>query len=564
MSPQNMNGEQALSIFQGPPLADDALGSLTMGEFMREVAEKFGDNEALCWKDLSGQVRRWTYNEMYAECRKVASALLAAGATKDTRVGVLISNRPEWVFSTFGASMAGAVVVALNTFSTQQELQYQLKTADVEVVILESGVASKNFVDDVHAIIPQLSESVPGSLKTAELPFLRRVINIDTDRGEKGIQGWGEFIEAGENIKPELVDATIEAACPLDRGLIFFSSGSTALPKAIQQTQRAAMMQCWRFGRYYQADSSVRVWSANGFFFSGNFCMAFGSTFTVGGCLVLQRFFDPEEALQLFLDEKVSLPHLWPHQEARLTECPGWLDADLSTLKYVDANLILQSHPAINSTWHQPAGYGMTETFTFVVGGPGSEITDGSNGPVLPGNTIKIVDQDTGETLPVGETGEIVVKGPTLTTGYLKIAPEDTFDAEGFIHTADAGYFNEQGNLFWKGRLGDIIKTGGANVSPTEIDSILMQHDAIQSVFTVGIEHDTLGEIVVSCVLLSEGKELDEAGLRAFAKESLASYKVPRRAFFFSEEELPMTGSNKIRRPELKKLVAERMAAEQA
>ncbi|GAB3102176.1 acyl--CoA ligase [Aestuariicella hydrocarbonica] len=564
MSQQNIKNEQALSIFQGPPLAEDILGSLTLGGFMAEVAQKFGDNEALCWKDLSGQVRRWSYNEMHAECRKVASALLAAGVAKDTRVGVLISNRPEWVFSTFGAAMAGAVVVALNTFSTQQELHYQLKTADVEVLILETGVASKKFVEDVHAIIPQVAGSTPGQLMAEELPFLRRVINIDADATDKGIQGWMEFLAQGERVPAAMVDATIEAACPLDRALIFFSSGSTALPKAIQQTQRAAMMQCWRFGRYYQADSSARVWSANGFFFSGNFCMAFGSAFTVGGCLVLQRFFDPEEALQLFLDEKVSMPHLWPHQEARLTECPGWLEADLSTLTHVDQNLILATHPSINSTWRQPNGYGMTETFTFVVGGVGSDITNGSNGAVLNGNTVKIVDQDTGEILPIGETGEIVVKGPTLTAGYLKIAPEDTFDAEGFIHTADAGYFNEEGHLFWKGRLGDIIKTGGANVSPAEIDAVLMQHEAIQSVFTVGVEHDTLGEIVVSCVLLSEGKELDEAGLRAFAKQSLASYKIPRRVLFFSEEELPMTGSNKIRRPELKKLVVERMAAEQA
>lgn len=563
MAQDSKASEQVLSIVQGGSISEEGLGALTLGGFMAQVAGQFGDNEALSWKDLSGQVQRWTYNEMYAECRKVAAALLASGAGKDTRVGVLLSNRPEWLFSAFGAAMAGSVVVALNTFSTQQELQYQLQTADIEVLILETGVASKNFVNDVHTLCPELAQSASGSLMAESFPFLRRVVNVDSNKTDSGIQAWTEFLSMGESVGDAMVDATMAASCALDRSLIFFSSGSTALPKAIQQTQRAAMMQCWRFGRFYQVDSSVRTWSANGFFFSGNFVMAFGSTFTVGGCLVLQRYFDPDEALALFVSEKVTLPHLWPHQEARLTECPGWLEADLSFITHVDANLILATQPSIKSQWRQPNGYGMTETFTFVAGSAGDEVTDGSNGYILPGNTVKIVDPDSGEILPMGQTGEIVVKGPTLTPGYLKIAPEDTFDNEGFMHTADAGYFNEAGHLFWKGRLGDIIKTGGANVSPTEIDSILMQHPAVQSTFTVGVDHDTLGEIVVSCVLLSDGQSLDEAGLRAFAKQSLASYKVPRSVLFFSEQELPMTGSNKIRRPELKKLAAARLAQQQ-
>lgn len=564
MAQQIMKDGQALSIVHGPSIKDEGLGALTLGGFMAEIAEKFGSNEALCWRNLAGEMQRWTYTEMYAECRKVAAALLASGVSKESRVGVLISNRPEWIFTAFGAGMTGAVVVALNTFSTQHELRYQLQTANIETLVLETGVASKNFVDDVHALCPQLQDATPGALMTEEFPYLRRVVCVDYEQTTKGVQGWNEFLAQGGRTPASLVDATIAAASPLDRSLIFFSSGSTALPKAIQQTQRAAMLQCWRLGKFYQGSSKTRAWNANGFFFSGNFVMGFGSTLTVGGCLVLQRFFDPEEAVQLIVQEKVNMPHLWPHQEARLTEAKGWAEADLSFMTHVDKDLILAQHPTINSSWKQPNAYGMTETFTFITGAAGSDITDGSNGPVLGGNTVKIIDPDTGETLPIGQTGEIVTKGPTLMLGYLNIAPEDTFDAEGFIHTADAGYFNEAGSLFWKGRLGDIIKTGGANVSPTEIDAILMNHPAVQSTFTVGMPHDTLGEIVVSCVIVRENETLDEDGLRAFAKESLASYKVPRRVLFFSEEELPMTGSNKIRRPELKKLVAERFAAEQA
>ncbi len=552
-----------LSSIEGPALAEEAnLGALTLGGFIKEVGEKYADREALCWTALDGQVMRWTYAEMLEECQQVAKALMASGVGRDARVGVLISNRPEWIFSTFGSAMLGATTVALNTFSTQQELNYQLSHADIQFLITEAGVASKDFIADIHELCPALSEQPIGQLHFEQLPFLRNVVCIDYQETKDGIQAWPEFLSMGDSISSGMIDATLAACSPVDRGLIFFSSGSTALPKAIQQTQRAAALQCWRFGNWYNVSQDVRTWSANGFFFSGNFGMAFGSTFTVGGCLVLQRFFSPDESLALLEAERVSLMLAWPHQEARLKECPAWETTDLSALKYVDKDLIMATHPSIDTDWIQPWGYGMTETFTFVVGASGGVITDGSHGPVLPGNTIRIVDPETGEILPMGETGEIIIKGPTLTTGYLKVAPEDMFDADGFIHTADAGYMNEAGNVCWKGRLGDIIKTGGANVSPSEIDAELDNHPAVQSAFTVGVPDELLGEIVVSCILLRENMSLAESELRAFAKKTLAAYKVPRRVLFFKDEDLPKTGSNKIRRPELRKLAQERLEAE--
>ncbi len=550
----------ALSEIQGPALADETgLGALTLAGFVTEIAQKHADREALRWTDLAGETRSWTYAQMHEESLRVARALLAAGAGKGTRVGLLVSNRPEWIFGMFGGAMAGAVTIALSTFSTRQELAYQLRQSDVEVLIMEASVASSDFVRDIFELCPALPSATPGKILDNDLPFLRRVVCLDKDKCRPGLQDWDGFLAAGENIPAAIARATADCSSPMDLGLVFFSSGSTAQPKAIQQTHRAATLQCWRFGHWYETDSSVRTWSANGFFWSGNFAMAFGSTLSVGGCLVLQRYFDPEEALQLLEAEKISLAIAWPHQEARLKECPGWAAADLSALVYVDSELILATHPRIKTSWRQPTGYGMTETFTFVTGCAGRLVSDKSHGPVLPGNIVRIVDPETGATLPMGETGEIIAKGPTLTPGYLKVPPEDLLDREGFIHTADAGYFTPEGNLAWKGRLGDIIKTGGANVSPTEIDATLMEHPAIQSVFTVGVPHETLGEIVVSCVLPREGHDIDEEAVRSFARQSLASYKVPRRVLFFTEAELPMTGSNKIRRPALRDLAAARL-----
>lgn len=550
----------ALSEIQGPPLQDETgIGALTLPGFIAEIAQTHGNREALRWRDRAGQQRSWTYSAMHRESQAVAKALLAAGVGRGTRVGLLITNRPEWLFAMFGTAMAGGVTVALNTFSTPQELQFQLRQSDVEVLVMEAQVASHDFVADMLALCPGLASAPPGELLQDELPFLRRVVCVDSDKARPGVQSWDAFLALGARIPDAIVQAAASASSPVDAGLIFYSSGSTAQPKAIQQTHRAATLQCWRFGHWYEVDHTVRTWSANGFFWSGNFAMAFGSTLTVGGCLILQRYFDPDASLALLQEEQVSLAIAWPHQEARLKECPGWAEADLSALVYVDSELILATHPSINTTWRQPTGFGLTETFTFISGCAGSKNAQDSQGPVLPGNTVRIIDPETGAILPLGEIGEIIAKGPTLTPGYVHSLPEELFDREGFIHTADAGYLTAEGLLFWKGRLGDMIKTGGANVSPAEVDAVLREHPGVLYVFSVGVPHETLGEIVVSCVVPREGHALQEDTLRAFAKKTLASFKVPRKVLFFTEEELPMTGTNKIKRAELRAVATTRL-----
>lgn len=554
-----------LSTISGPPLADEpAVGALTLGGFLAEVAARYPDRQALAYRDCAGVDQSWTYAELYRDSLQVARALLACGISKNARVGVLMSNCPQWLLSIFGAALAGAVGVAISTFSTRRELEHQLKISDVGILLLEPEIASHNFLAELQALCPEMETSKPGALLAAELPYLRHVVAIEgaieSSRELAAVESWETFLARGAAIPDAIVTATSDAVSPVDNALVFFSSGSTAMPKAIMQRQRAATLQCWRFGQWFEIDSSVRCWSANGFFWSGNFAMALGGTLSVGGCLVLQRYFDADETLEILQREKVTQAIAWPHQEARLKECAGWESADLSSLKYVDANVsVFAGHPSVTTQWRQPTGYGMTETFTFVTGLAGSQAPEGSHGVVLPGNTLRIVDPFSGELLPWGATGEIIVKGPTLTPGYLKVDPELTFDLEGFIHTGDAGFLREDGHLHWEGRLSDIIKTGGANVSPTEIDAVLVEHPGVQSVFTVGVPHDTLGELVVSCVVPRAGHNSSEEDIRVFAREFLATFKVPRRVLFFTEAELPMTGSNKVRRGDLKKLVVQKL-----
>jgi acyl-CoA synthetase (AMP-forming)/AMP-acid ligase II len=255
--------------------------------------------------------------------------------------------------------------------------------------------------------------------------------------------------------------------------------------------------------------------------------------------------------------EHVSLTSAWPHQWAQLRDVPGWAEADLSSFYYVDPKF-LEGQKSVSTPWSDPIwSYGNTETFTIVTGyssGTPYEITGDSHGEALPGASVKIVDPLTGETLPRGERGEIASKGATLMLGYVGVPIGDTLDDEGYFRTGDGGYIDERGRLFWEGRLNDIIKTGGANVSPVEVDAILDSIPGVRISRTAGVPHETLGEMVVAVIIPYEGATLDEETVKAYAKERLASYKVPRRVLFVSEEDLHLTGSAKVKMAVLRDL----------
>jgi fatty-acyl-CoA synthase len=552
----------APSLVSGPPLAEEpGLGTLTLPGFLRDVTAMYRDREAIAFPTADG-VTRWTYGELWDRAVDVARALRACGIGKGARVGVLMTNRPEWISAVFGIAIAGGVAVTLSTFSTAPELEYLLQSSCVSVLLFERTVLQKDFSAVLIDLEPAIAE--PGLLQSAKFPYLRRVVAV----GEPapGIDAWHEWLASGADEPRELVEATGEAVAPSDAAVLFFSSGTTSKPKGILSAHRGVCIQMWRFRRLYQfgPEDNVRCWSANGFFWSGNFAMSLGSTLAAGGTLVLQPTFVADQALALMAAEKVNFPFAWPHQWAQLEDAPNWDSVDLSSMRFVDYKTPVAHHPTVSTKWFEPGhAYGNTETFTITTNYPANtppEVHAESSGVPLPGVTLKIVDPLTGNVVERGERGEICVKGPTLMLGYIGTPLDETLDGEGFLCTGDGGYLDEQGRLYWEGRLTDIIKTGGANVSPREVDATLMQHGGVKVTQTVGVPHETLGEVIVSCVVPHDGAQLDVSEIRSFLSERLAAYKVPRHVLFFRDDEIALTGNAKIKSAELRQLAGRRLA----
>jgi acyl-CoA synthetase (AMP-forming)/AMP-acid ligase II len=558
-----------LSVVRGGPLSEmPGLGALTLPGVLRELVNRYGPNEAMVARRPDGSVERWSYTDLWDQSMAVARALIASGVTSHSRVGILITQRLEWLPTFFGIGLAGATAVTLSTFSTPDELDYLLKASGCCTVVFERKVVKKDFAEMLTSLEPAIASAEPGRLASLKYPSLRRLVVTDAGPAQGAIETWASFIARGAAVSPELVEATAAAVTRADPGVLFFSSGSTGRSKGILSPHQAVAIQFWRWGRFMGLKDNVRTVSANAFAWSGNFCQTVAATLSSGGSLILQPVFDAAEMLRLIEAERATYPVAWPHQSAQLIDAPNWATTDLSSLRYVDVDSPLARHPTVTTTHRDPmASYGNTETFTIVAGydaGTPVEIAGTNHGPPLEGCTIKIVDPETGVTVPRGERGEIAAKGPTLMLGYVGVPIGETLDAEGFYRCGDGGYIDAGGRMVFEGRINDIMKTGGANVSPIEVNRILETCPGVKACYTVGVPHETLGEMVVACVAPFESAVVDEESVRAFLKERLASYKVPRRVLFVAEEDLSLTGSAKVKTNALRELAAKRLSAETA
>jgi len=520
------------------------MGALTLGGLLDEVTERNAGSEAVSFSEKDGQTIRWSYDELDARARGFAKALVAAGAGKGTRVALLVGNRPEWVAAAFGAAMTGTVLVPVNTLFEPPEIEHVLHHCDAAILLHQARLSH-------HAYDDQLRE-IEG-----RLPYLTRRVCLGTPDYE-------DFLLEGEKVSDEMLDSRAREVSPYDDALVIYTSGSTGRPKGVLHAHRAAAIQSWRFAQQLRLDDTVRVWSAYPFFWTAGFCMVMGGTLAAGGCLVLQELFDPGEALALLERERVTTPFAWPHQMAALESHPDWGARDFSAVRHVESFSALGRHPTVEAgnSWSPRSAYGLTETFTIVTSMPADTpepLRLGHEGEILPGNSLRIVDAETGVDQPAGVAGEIRVKGPTLMRGYLKVAPESVFDEEGFFATGDAGFVDEERRLHWVGRTSDLIKTGGANVSPVEIENELLRHPDLQSALAVGVPHPTLDQVVVVCAVARIGSDVTEDGVRDFLKGKLASYKLPRHVLFFDEDELVLTGNAKIKVDELRSLAALRL-----
>jgi acyl-CoA synthetase (AMP-forming)/AMP-acid ligase II len=539
-------------------------GELTAGGWIRAKAARDPERVFIVKDAL-----QLGYDEAERRSRKLARGLLAAGVGKGTRVGLLLPNGPDWVLAWLAAARIGALVVPLNTFYQARELGFVLRHADVHTLLTAARFLSNDYLERLEKFAPELAARA-APLRLRSLPYLREVRVWESTGSERPwTSGGAAALEALADATPGIDDALLEAVerevRPADPMVVIYSSGSTADPKGAIHTHGTVLRHAHNLNGFRDLLPEDRIYSPMPFFWVGGFCFTLVSAMHVGARLYCQDAFDPGKTLDLIERERITMVAGWPHFGKAMAEHPSFSQRDLSSIRGGNLYDLLPEGARPPDPQLRSNSLGMTETcgpHTFErMDGDLPEKLRGSFGRSVPGVSHKVVDPETGRTLGPGEFGEICARGYSVMQGLYKVEREDAFDADGYYHTGDAGFFSADGYLFFEGRLGEMIKTGGANVAPRELELVMAALPEILAAHAVGIPHPERGENVAVAVVLREGAKLDAGTLHARLKDQLSAYKLPRHTFFVTSAEIPMTDSGKLDRRKLQGALAKRVAA---
>jgi fatty-acyl-CoA synthase len=387
--------------------------------------------------------------------------------------------------------------------------------------------------------------------------------------GERPVAGtldWQTVLQAGVAVPLEEVQRRCAMTTPDATAFIMYTSGTTGFPKGVMQGHGLVRNAADVAARLHATPDDATLNYLPLFHLFGVWATMLATV--SGSRQVLTATFRPDEAVQLIESERITTIHGFDTHFNDLLEHPSRASRDLSSLRIgiLPAGMRSTEPIARRAQELMPTvtGYGMTEV------GPGVtmsfldsdlEVRTSTSGWPRDGTEIKVIDPATGMSQPPGEPGEICVRGTSVMQGLYKVEREEAFDADGYYHTGDAGFFDAEGHLFFKGRLGEMIKTGGANVAPREIELLLAAMPEVLAGHAVGIPHPERGENVALAVVLREGARLEQSALHARLKEQLSAYKLPRHYFFVPAAEIPMTDSGKLDRRKLREALARKLAA---
>ncbi len=512
---------------------------LTLPAFLEDVVAQGGSHAAVV-----GERGALTYTELGAHAHRLASDLVAWGVAPGDRVALLLANRPEWAVAFFAAALAGAVPVPISTFATPEERAWVLAHADVRWLLMQRRLAARDFAAELDA---------------APAPGLAGIACLDEARG-----AFAEIRRPADTPDAvRVVGARASAALPESDGLLIYTSGTTERPKGVLHRQRAPVLQSWRFAALMGLDANDRVFTAQPFFWTAGIAMSLGATLAAGATLWVRETFEPDDALATIARERITTVHAWPHQEKAMAEHASAGEHDLTCVTHVEFGSPLAKLAGLEEDrWGIHASYGLSETFTLVTAlaaDAPAEARRACHGVPLPGNEVRILDPETGGPCPPGTSGEIAVRGPTLMRGYWKVPDANVFDDEGFFRTGDSGTLDDAGQLHWAGRLSGIVKTGGANVSPLEVEGAAAREPGVAASVAVGVPHPTLGEALVLCVVPVEGAQIDLQALAGRLATALSAYKRPRHVMVLDAADVPRTGTQKLRADAVRDLARERL-----
>ncbi len=531
----------------------DLLIEETFPQVLDRMAEEFPDQYAIKYTTLD---YTRTYSEFRDDVDTFARSLIALGVEAGDHVSIWATNLPQWYIAFWAVTKIGAVLVTVNTAYKIHEAEYLLRQSDTHTLIMIDGYRDSNYAEIMTELCPETKDTPSGKpLHCKRLPFLRNIITVGFEM--PGCISWNQAISQAPRIPLEEVRRRAAAVSVHDVGNMQYTSGTTGFPKGVMLTHHNIVNNGKCIGDRMDLSTADRLMIHVPMFHCFGMVLAMTAAMTHGATICPLPYFTPKSSLACINQEQITAFHGVPTMFIAMLEHPDFEHTDFSHMR----TGIMAGSPCPVSVMKAVLEKMNMSEITIVFGqtesSPGCTMSSaddsidvrvGTVGRPLPEIECRIVDPETGEELPDGETGEFVARGYNIMKGYYKMprATLQAIDKDGWLHTGDLACRNPDGNFRITGRLKDMIIRGGENIYPKEIEEFIYTHPKVRDVQVIGVPDEQYGEEIMACVILKENEALTEEELKSYVREHTARHKVPRYVEFVTS--FPMNAAGKIQK----------------
>ncbi len=523
----------------------------TFSEVLDTMVENYPDQYAFKYTTLD---YTRTYTEFRRDVDDCAAALISMGVKAGDHVAIWATNVPAWFITFWATTKIGAVLVTVNTAYKIHEIEYLLKQSDTHTLVMIEDCKDINYKEIIEELCPELKNTTPGeALYSKNLPFLRNVVTVGFSMD--GCLTWEQMMKRSALVPKEEVRRRASLVKPDDVCNMQYTSGTTGFPKGVMLTHRNIVNNGKTIGDRMDLSTADRMMIQVPMFHCFGMVLSMTSMMTHGGTLSPMPYFSPKSSLACINDERITCFNGVPTMFIALFNHPDFAKTDFSYIRTgimaganCPADLMRQAAEEMNMK-EIISVYGQTEASPGCTMGEVNEDIDHrveTVGSAFPGVECKIIDPETGEELPDGESGEFVARGFNIMKGYYKMpeATAQTIDEDGWLHSGDICCRTEDGYFKVTGRLKDMIIRGGENLYPREIEEFYLTNPKVRDVQVVAVPDERYGEECCAWIILNEGETADEEEMKAFGYASIARHKVPR--YFIFVKEFPMNAAGKI------------------
>ncbi len=523
----------------------------TFPEVLDKMADLFPDQYAFRYTTLD---YTRTYSQFRDDVDEFARTLIALGVKAGDKVAVWATNVPQWFVTFWATTKIGAVLVTVNTAYKIHEAEYLFRQSDTHTLVMIENNRDSDYAGIMQELCPELKDTKPGEpLHSRRLPFLRNIITVGFSM--PGCLTWEQSLGLASKVPVEEVRRRASLIDPNDVCNMQYTSGTTGFPKGVMLTHYNIVNNGKCIGDRMDLSTADRMMIQVPMFHCFGMVLSMTAAMTHGATLSPIPYFSPKNSLACINNERITCFHGVPTMFIALLEHEDFEKTDFS---YVRTGIMAGSPCPISVMQDVVNKMNMSE-ITIVYGqteaSPGCTMSStddpldvrvGTVGRPLPKIECKIVNPETGEEMPDGETGEFVARGYNIMKGYYKMpqATANAIDADGWLHTGDLACRTPDGNFRITGRLKDMIIRGGENIYPKEIEEFIYTHPSVSDVQVIGVPDEQYGEEIMACIILKEGENLTEADVKQYVLDHMAKHKVPKYVDFV--EGFPMNAAGKI------------------